>query len=144
MGVTHFRSDVKEQGTRKLAFSNASIVTATINTLKVDGVLTTAGGIVNTGAITSTTTVTGTGGVIAGSGKYFKLGSIYIITGAPAALTTEGIAAVATLAAGVSNNASIPRGSLFLNASSGGTATQRVYVKFAPATWAVVTTGSQV
>lgn len=144
MGITHFRSDVKEQGSRRLCFSNASIVTATINTLRVDGTSTLVGNVSMSGNSSVTGTVTGTGGVIAGSGKYFKLGSIYIITGTPTALTTEGINLVATLAAGVSNNASIPRGSLFLNASSGGTATQRVYVKYAPATWAVVTTGSQV
>ena len=37
MGKTHFRSDVKEEGTRKLAFTNASLVVATIGTLKVTG-----------------------------------------------------------------------------------------------------------
>jgi hypothetical protein len=79
-----------------------------------------------------------------GSGNYVKLGSVYIITGSPSAFTKAGIHAAATYAAGVANAASVPRGSLFLNASSNINASQGVYVKFAPATWAVVTTGSRV
>lgn len=131
MGDTHFRSNVKEQGTYKIAFTNASIVTATINTLNV------------TGNLANTGTVTATGGLLVGSGKYIKLGSIYIITGAPTAFTSAGIDLVATLAAGVANSASIPRGSLFLNASAGATASQLIFAKAAPSTWSVVTLGSQ-
>lgn len=77
-------------------------------------------------------------------GGRYKVGSLYIVTGNPTAFTKAGISAAATSAAGVSQAASIPRGSIFLNASSNINASQGVYVKFAPATWAVVTTGSQV
>lgn len=79
------------------------------------------------------------------AGKY-KVGSsgLYIITGNPSAFTKAGITAAATLAAGVSAAANIPRGSLFLNASSNVNATQVAYLKIAPATWAAVTTASQV
>lgn len=111
MGNTHFRSDVREHGSRTASFS------------------TIAGG-----------TISATGG----AGSYYKLGSIYIITGAPANFQKAGIHAAATSAAGVALATSVPRGSLFLNASSGATASQGVYFKTAPATWAVVTTGSQV
>lgn len=121
MGNTHFRSDVREHGSRTASFSTIS-----------------------GGTISATGTVTGTSGLIAGSGTYIKLGSIYIITGAPAAFSKAGINAVATAAVGVALATSVPRGSLFLNASSGATASQGVYFKTAPATWAVVTTGSQV
>ena len=115
MGVTHFRSDVKESGARTASFSTI-----------------TAG------------TISSADGIDVATGKYYKLGSIYIITGVPAAFTKAGIDAVATLAAGVAANTSIPRGSMFLNASSGATASQGMYVKAAPSTWAVVTTGSEV
>lgn len=131
MGITHFRSDVKEQGTRKLAFSNASIVTATINTLKVTGDLTNDG------------TVTGTGGLIAGSGTYVKLGAIYIITGAALAdFTGTSVDAIATNAAGVALATSVPRGSLFLNASSNAVASHMLLIKSAPASWLIQNTGS--
>lgn len=147
MGITHFRSDVKEQGTRKLAFTNASIVTATVNTLRVDGTARLVGNITADGNLSQTGTVTGTGGVIAGSGKYFKLGSIYIITGT--ALTTftgAGVDAVATAAAGVALATSVPRGSLFINASSNVTASgyEVLLVKAAPATWCIVSTASAI
>jgi hypothetical protein len=121
MGNTHFRSDVRESGARTASFSTYAA-----------------------GTISATGTITGTGGLLAGAGKYIKLGSIYIITGAPTAFSKAGIDAIATAAAGVAANTSIPRGSIFLNASVGMTASQGVYVKVAPATWAVVTTGSQV
>jgi hypothetical protein len=138
MGITHFRSDVKEEGTRKVAFTNASLVVATVGTLKVTG------GATIDGTSTLTGLVTGGAGLAAAAGTYIKLGAIYIITGAPTLFTKAAIDLVATGAAGVSLATSIPRGSLFLNASTGMTASQGVYVKVAPATWSVVTTGSQV
>ncbi len=121
MGNTHFRSDVREHGARTASFSTYEA-----------------------GTISATGTVTGTGGLLAGAGSYIRLGTLYIITGAPTIFTKAGIDLVATGAAGVALATSIPRGSLFLNASSGMTATQGVYVKVAPATWSVVTTGSKV
>ena len=126
MGSTHFRSDVREHGSRTASFSTIS------------------GGTISGTTISASGTVTGTSGLIAGSGTYIKLGSIYIITGIPTAFSKAGINAAATSAAGVALATSVPRGSLFLNASSGATATQGVYFKTAPATWAVVTTGSKV
>jgi hypothetical protein len=119
MGTTHFRSDVKESGARTASFSTIAA-----------------------GTFSATGTVTGTSGVIAGSGTYFKLGTIYIITGSPTAFTNPGINAVATNAAGVALATSVPRGSLFLNASSNVTASNILYVKVKPATWGKVTTGS--
>ena len=145
MGVTHFRSDVKENGTHKLAFTNASIVTATVNTLKVDGNMTVAGTSTLTGNVTGTGTVTGTSGLIASAGTYIKLGSIYIITAAALSdFLPATIDAAATAAAGVSLATSIPRGSLFINASSNVNASKVLLVKSAPATWCIVTTGSQI
>lgn len=135
MGTTHFRSDVKESGSRTASFSTIAGGAVTVTSL--------TGGTVSGTTITGSSTVTGTGGVIAGSGKYFKLGSIYIITGAPSAFSTAGINAVATNAAGVSLATSIPRGSIFINASVNVDATHGIYFKVAPATWAVVTTGSK-
>ena len=125
MGTTHFRSNVKENGSLTASFSTYT------------------GGTFSGSTVSATGTVTGTGGVIAGSGKYFKLGTIYIITGVPSAFSNAGINAVATAAAGVSLATSVPRGSIFLNASSNVDATHGIYFKVAPATWSVVTTGSQ-
>jgi hypothetical protein len=130
MGITHFRSDVKEKGTRKTAFTNASLVVATIGTLKVTGDATIDGDTTLTGQIVTST-------------DSIKLGSIYIITGIPTVFTKAALALVATAAAGVLLATHVPRGSIFLNASVGATATQGIYIKSAPATWAVVTTGSQ-
>ena len=144
MGKTHFRSDVKEEGTRKLAFTNASLVVATIGTLKVTGNTTVDGTSTLTGNVGVTGTVTGTGGVIVGSGKYVKLGSVYIISGSPTAFTKAALHALATSAIGATLAAAVPRGSLLLNASSNLNATQAAYVKIAPASWMSITTGSKV
>jgi hypothetical protein len=130
MGNTHFRSDVRESGSRTASFS--TIAGGTISGTTISGT-----------TLSATGTVTGTGGVIAGSGKYFKLGAIYIITGNPTAFTNTAINAAATNAAGVSLATSVPRGSLFLNASSNVDATHGIYFKVEPGTWAVVTTGSK-
>ncbi len=132
MGKTHFRSDVKEEGTRKLAFTNASLVVATIGTLKV------------TGAATVDGALNLSGDVIVGSGQYLKLGSVYIISGSPGAFTKAGLHALATLALGATLASAIPRGTLLLNASSNLNATQAAYVKIAPASWMSITTGSKV
>jgi len=78
------------------------------------------------------------------SGSRYKVGALYIITGSPTAFTKAGINAAAVAAAGVSAISDIPRGSLFLNASSNLNATQGAYVKIATATWAALTTASQV
>jgi hypothetical protein len=78
-----------------------------------------------------------------GAGSYYKLGTLYIITGNPTAFTKAGINAAATSAAGVALSA-IPRGSLFLNASSNLNATQAAYIKINVSTWAAITTASQV
>ncbi len=86
----------------------------------------------------------GTFAISGGAGSYYKLGNLYIITGNPSAFTKAGISAAATSAAGVAAAANIPRGSLFLNASSNVNATQVAYLKIAPATWAAVTTASKV
>ncbi len=142
MGETHYRSDVKEQGTRKIAFTNASLVVATIGTLKVTG----------NAVIDGTTTLTGVttwqAPLTVGSGTdpmYIKLGSLYIISGiAFSAFTKAGLHAVATAALGVANAASIPRGTLMMNASVNVGALQALYAKVMPATWTTVTTASQV
>jgi len=124
MGNTHFRSDVRESGARTASFS------------------TIAGGTISGTTISGTGTVTGTSGVIAGSGTYFKLGTVYIITGNPSAFSNAAINALATSAAGVALATSVPRGSIFLNASSNVTASNVLWVKVKPATWGKVTTGS--
>jgi hypothetical protein len=134
MGNTHFRSDVRESGARTASFSTIAAGAVTANSF--------TGGTVSGTTVAGSSTVTGTGGVIAGSGKFFKLGTIYIITGAPSAFSNAGINAIATAAAGVSLATSVPRGSLFLNASSNVTASNVVWVKVKPATWGKVTTGS--
>ena len=136
MGNTHFRSDVRESGSRTASFSTIAGGAVTVTSL--------TGGTVSGTTISGSSTVTGTGGVIAGSGTYFKLGTIYIVTGAPSAWTKAGINAAATAAAGVSLATSVPRGSIFINASVNVDATHGIYFKVAPATWSVVTTGSEV
>jgi hypothetical protein len=130
MGDTHLRSNLIEHSSGlRIKYTNATLTTATITTL-TGGTMSTSG------------TVTGTGGVVAGSGKYFKLGSIYIITGAPATFNNAGLDAIATAAAGVSLATSVPRGSVFVNASVNVATGQLLYVKVAPATWTTITNGS--
>ena len=144
MGKTHYRSDVIEEGTRKVAFSNASLVVATIGTLKVSGNAVIDGTSTLTGNVAGAGTVTGTGGVIVGANKYLKLGSVYVISGAPTAFTNAGLSAVATLAIGATLTSAVPIGCLFLNASSNVNATQAAYVKFSTASWISITNASKI
>lgn len=157
MGETHFRSDVIEHGTRRVAFTNASLVVATIGTLKVTGGAVVDGtstltGAVGCGAVTSTgavsgTILTGTTSVIVGAGadpKYIKLGSLYIISGNPGSFDNAGLSGAATLALAVANTASVPTGCLMLNASSNLGLLQAAYVKISAASWSTLTTASNI
>jgi hypothetical protein len=78
--------------------------------------------------------------------SYIKLGTMYIITGNPSAFTKAGLNAAATRALGVAGNASVPRGTLMINASSNASISglQNLYTKVQPATWCGAITASLV
>jgi len=117
MGKTHFRSDVRESGARTASFSTIA-----------------AGTITAGGAISATGIVTGTGGLVAGSGKYVKIGSVYIITGNLGTFDSATINAAATLALGATTATMVPIGTLFLNSSS-NSASYPMFHKHAHSAW---------
>ena len=79
-----------------------------------------------------------------GAGSYIKLGTVYIISAAPGAFTLAGLDAAATRALGVANAASIPRGSLMINASVNASRSglQSFYMRATIATWCLGITAS--
>jgi hypothetical protein len=122
MGNTHFRSDVREKGARTASFS------------------TIAGGAVTTTSLTNTGLTTATGGVSVPVTSYIKLGSIYMVTAAAASVsgfTNATINALAStaLTGVVATKGDIPRGTLFINASSGAVASNVILVKVGLASW---------
>ena len=81
-----------------------------------------------------------------GSGSYIKLGAMYIITGNPTAFTKAGLNAAASRALGVAGNASVPRGTVMINASANASISglQNIYTKVQAATWVAAITASLV
>lgn len=135
MGNTHFRSDVREQGARTASFSTIVGGAITANTS-----LTTAG-LTNTGVVTNTGLITANGGVSVPATKYIKLGSIYIITAAAASITGVSNATINALASTaltgvVATKGDIPRGTIFINASSNAVASNIMLGKIGLASWA--------
>jgi hypothetical protein len=133
MGNTHWRSDLRETGAARTA-SFSTIAAATV---------TTSGAITGGTTITGGGLVTGTGGLYAPTGKYVRIGSIYIVSSAAvSAFTKAAIDALATGAIGVTLATSIPRGSIFINASSNTNSSQCLYVRSMTASWVLVSNGS--
>ncbi len=133
MGNTRFRSDVREQGARTASFS-------TIQGGTISGNLTLSGNNTFSGTSTMTGLVTANGGVSIPASKYFKLGSIYIITAAAASVdgfTNASINALAStaLTGVVSTKGDIPRGTIFINASSNAVASNIMLGKIGLASW---------
>jgi len=134
MGNTHFRSDVREQGARTASFSTIAAGTLTCTSLTNTGTLT------QTGAVTNTGLVTANGGVSVPATKYIKLGSIYIITAAAASITGVSNATINALASTaltgvVATKGDIPRGTIFVNASSNAVASNIMLGKVGLASW---------
>lgn len=132
MGDTHFRSNVLEQTSGlKVAFSNASIVTATITTASI--------GTLRSPSATFT--------ALSVSNNYLKLGtSVYIMrvvaAGSPSAFSTAVLNGLATaLIGGTATRAG--KGSVFLTASGTHTGST-LFMKYLAATWCNVKTGAAV
>lgn len=128
MGNTRFRSDVREQGARTASFSTIAAGALTCNSL------------VNAGAVTNTGLITATGGVSVPATSYVKLGSIYIITAAAADVTgftnaTINALASTALTGVVATKGDIPRGTIFINASSNSVASNIMLGKVGLASW---------
>jgi hypothetical protein len=134
MGNTRFRSDVREQGARTASFS-------TIQAGTISGTLTLSGAVSMSTTLTTTGLHTATGGVSVPATSYIKLGSIYIITGAPSGaagvFSNASVNALAStaLTGVVATKGDIPRGTLFINASVGNAASNTVLVKVGLASW---------
>jgi hypothetical protein len=139
MGNTRFRSDVREQGARTASFSTIAAGTISGN-LTVSGNNTYSG----TAAFSSTVAVTGlttaTGGVSIPATSYLKLGSIYVVTAAAASVSgftnaTVNALASTALTGVVSTKGDIPRGTIFINASSNAVASNIMLGKVGLASW---------
>jgi len=128
MGSTHYRSDVREKGARTASFSTISAGALTCDSL------------VNAGTVTQTGLITATGGIAIPVTSYIKLGAVYLITANQAdvdGFTNASINALASVALTgvVATKGDIPRGTLFLNASSNAVASNMILVKVGLASW---------
>jgi hypothetical protein len=134
MGNTRFRSDVREHGARTASFS-------TIQAGTISGTVTLSGAIAMSSTLTTTGLHTATGGVSVPATSYIKLGSIYIISGAPSGaagvFSNASINALASaaLTGVVATKGDIPRGTLFINASVNNAASSTLLVKIGLASW---------
>lgn len=122
MGSTHYRSDVREKGARTASFSTIAAGALTCDSL------------VNAGLVTAT------GGISVPVTSYIKLGNVYLITANQAdvdGFTNASINALASVALTgvVATKGDIPRGTLFLNASSNAVASNMILVKVGLASW---------
>ncbi len=139
MGKTHFRSDVREKGARTASFSTIAAGALTCDSLV------NAGAVTQTGIQTNAALLNANGGIAVPATTYIKMGSIYLISGAPSTAFTNAVinALASTALTGVvATKGDIPRGTILFNASVNSVASNIILVKVGLASWSGIDGGS--